>query len=530
MTDRTRARHRLAKLLLRRGSACDGRNWTLRHRRWLLTLRFEHPAAQATFDDYLRALEGVEERLRTLEQELAACAASDDYREAVGLLRCFRGVDTVTALTVLAELGDVTRFGSARQLMSYLGLTPSEFSSGARQRRGPITKTGNSHVRRILVESAWHYRHPPRVGAALRKRREGQPGWAVALARPRAGPAPPPVAANVAVARELAVRRRPGGGAALERGGAAARAVPPRCGGLGQHAARAEPRRRALGRAVDGLRWWQSGLAQTTFEFRGEVSEEQQAPLREEVAVIVTFFAEGYGIEPPQFSVLCDPGLDIFGGAYLRQLLISSRSLEYSSRRVVLAVTADIFIPDDHPLRRINPIVDSALQQLLALFDTMYSTSGRPSIPPEHLLKASLLIALYSIRSERQFRERLRYDLLFKWFLDLNISDEPFDPPSSPHPPPQREGAAAGATAEVADPRGPAAIAAAVRRRAPRSPGSGTPPRRARTRGEAPLPESARRPGEPRRRRACLCAPAVPRAPRWRAAVPRWMRPARAAS
>ena len=237
VTDRTRARHRLAKLLLRRGIAYDGRNWTLRHRRWLLTLRFEHPAAQATFDDYLRALEGVEERLRTLEQELAACAASDDYREAVGLLRCFRGVDTVTALTVLAELGDVTRFGSARQLMSYLGLTPSEYSSGARQRRaagggtprregqpgsdgarqrrGPITKTGNSHVRRILVESAWHYRHPPRVGAALRKRREGQPGWAVVLAdraqtrlhrrhRRLAAHGKPPVVANTAVARELA--------------------------------------------------------------------------------------------------------------------------------------------------------------------------------------------------------------------------------------------------------------------------------------------------------------------------------------
>ena len=94
-------------------------------------------------------------------------------------------------MTVLAELGDVTRFGSARQLMSYLGLTPSEHGSGARQRRGPITKTGNSHVRRILVESAWHYRHPPRVGRELRKRGEGQPGWAVALAD-RADPAPPP--------------------------------------------------------------------------------------------------------------------------------------------------------------------------------------------------------------------------------------------------------------------------------------------------------------------------------------------------
>ena len=163
VTDRTRARHRLAKLLLRRGIAYDGRNWTLRHRRWLLTLRFEHPAAQATFDDYLRAIEGVEERLRTLEGELARHAASSEYRDAVGLLRCFRGIDTVTAMTVLAELGDVTRFGSARQLMSSLGLTPSEHSSGARQRRGPITKTGYSHVRRLLVESAWHYRHPPRA-------------------------------------------------------------------------------------------------------------------------------------------------------------------------------------------------------------------------------------------------------------------------------------------------------------------------------------------------------------------------------
>ena len=192
VTDRTRARHRLAKLLLRRGIAYDGRNWTLRHRRWLLTLRFEHPAAQATFDDYLRALEGVEERLRTLEQELAACAASDDYREAVGLLRCFRGVDTVTAMTVLAELGDVTRFGSARQLMSYLGLTPSEYSSGARQRRGPITKTGNSHVRRILVESAWHYRHPPAGGGSAAQAQGGPAGLGRGAGRPGADPAPPP--------------------------------------------------------------------------------------------------------------------------------------------------------------------------------------------------------------------------------------------------------------------------------------------------------------------------------------------------
>ena len=94
---------------------------------------------------------------------------------------------------------------------------------------------------------------------------------------------------------------------------------------------------------------------------------------------------------------------------------------------MLLAVTPDSFIPDDHPIRRIKPIVKRVLARLSPLFDTMYAERGRPSIPPEHLLKASLLIALYSIRSERQFCERLRYDLLFKWFLDLNVSDEPFD-------------------------------------------------------------------------------------------------------
>ena len=94
---------------------------------------------------------------------------------------------------------------------------------------------------------------------------------------------------------------------------------------------------------------------------------------------------------------------------------------------MLLAVTPDSFIPEDHPIRRVKPIVESVLARLSPLFDAMYAERGRPSIPPEHLLKASLLIALYSIRSERQFCERLRYDLLFKWFLDLNVSDEPFD-------------------------------------------------------------------------------------------------------
>ena len=94
---------------------------------------------------------------------------------------------------------------------------------------------------------------------------------------------------------------------------------------------------------------------------------------------------------------------------------------------MLTAVTPDALIPQGHPIRRIKPMVDRALAQMSSTFDRMYAADGRPSIPPEHLLKACLLMALYSVRSERQFCERLEYDLLFKWFLDLNIMDHSFD-------------------------------------------------------------------------------------------------------
>ncbi len=214
--DRVRARHRMSKFLLRRGlSFSEGRQWTKRHRAWLLKLRFEHAAAQATFDEYLRAVDAANERIVTIDEALQKEADSDAYRELVGLLRCFHGIDTVSAMIFLSELGDVTRFKSARQLMGYLGMTPSEHSSGGRQNRGGITKAGNSHVRRILIEAAWHYRHRPRPGEALRQRRKEQPGWAIALAdkamtrlhRRRqhlAALGKPSQKVNVAVARELA--------------------------------------------------------------------------------------------------------------------------------------------------------------------------------------------------------------------------------------------------------------------------------------------------------------------------------------
>jgi len=182
--DQLRSRHRLVKMLLRRGILWPpGRNsWTQAHREWLRGLVFERESDRAVFDDYLLALEQVEERVRTLEAKLESISQAEPYREPVAWLRCFRGIDTVTAMTIVAELHDFRRFTSPRGLMSYLGLVPKEHSSGESRRRGSITKAGNNHVRRVLIETAWHYRHPYAIGAALRKRREGQPAKVVAIA------------------------------------------------------------------------------------------------------------------------------------------------------------------------------------------------------------------------------------------------------------------------------------------------------------------------------------------------------------
>lgn len=181
--DLSRCRQRLGKFLLRKGLRYGmGRAWTQRHRRWLWGLELEHRAAQATLEEYLLGIEQLETRLGELDATIGEIAETKVYRERVGWLRCFRGIDTLTAMTILAELHDFRRFTSARQLMSYLGLVPSERSSGESTRRGGITKAGNAHARRILVEAAWHYRHKPAVGATLRKRRQGQPAQAIAIA------------------------------------------------------------------------------------------------------------------------------------------------------------------------------------------------------------------------------------------------------------------------------------------------------------------------------------------------------------
>lgn len=181
--DAQRARHRLGKLLLRRGLHFPGRkNWTKAHRQWIRTITWEHAAERAVADDYLLAIEQVESRLADLDARLAETAQTEPYREPVAWLRCFRGIDTLTAMLILAELHDFRRFPNARALMAYLGLVPREDSSGERHRRGRITKTGNTLVRRILVEASWHYQHRAQIGPALAARRKGQPAHVIAIA------------------------------------------------------------------------------------------------------------------------------------------------------------------------------------------------------------------------------------------------------------------------------------------------------------------------------------------------------------
>ena|SRR2546427_2862408 len=180
--DLQRARHRLGKLLLRRGLHYSGRNWTRAHRRWVDSLAWTHPAEHVVVDDYQLAIDQLEARLTELDARLTGIAQTDPYREPVGWLRCFRGIDTLTAILILAELHNFGRFPSARALMAFLGLVPGEDSTGEKHRRGRITRTGNALVRRLLVETAWHYQHRPGVGVALTRRRKGQPNRVIAIA------------------------------------------------------------------------------------------------------------------------------------------------------------------------------------------------------------------------------------------------------------------------------------------------------------------------------------------------------------
>lgn len=182
--DLMRARHRLGKFLLRHEIRFEGpgKNWTGRHLQWLAKLSFDDPAAQATCADYLGAVEALLHRRSELERRIEGLVPGSPWAREVGRLKCLRGVDTLTAVGLCAEIGDFARFGKAGRLMSYLGLVPSEHSSGESRRLGSITKSGSQHARRLLVEAAWHYRNPPRVGREIARRQQGQPATAVAVA------------------------------------------------------------------------------------------------------------------------------------------------------------------------------------------------------------------------------------------------------------------------------------------------------------------------------------------------------------
>jgi transposase len=172
--DRMRDRHRLSKFCLRHGRLLPTSSWTVVRRKWLSEQRFEYAAEQLTFDSYLHALDLVDARIEQLERAIRETAEQGSWRDLVARLRCLRGIDTLTALALVAEIGDFNRFTSAEELMAFVGLVPSEHSSGEHRRQGSITKVGNSHVRRLLVEAAWHARRRPKVGYELARRQRGQ--------------------------------------------------------------------------------------------------------------------------------------------------------------------------------------------------------------------------------------------------------------------------------------------------------------------------------------------------------------------
>jgi transposase len=161
---RTAARHRVLKALLRHGHVFrEGKTaWTLKHRRWINAQRLPDALAQLALEQMLIHLDGVERQLDALDAQLEQIAAAERWGACVQILTRFRGISTLTALGLIAEIGDFARFGNPRELASWLGITPSEYSSGSQQHRGHITKAGNHHARRLLVEAAWHYRHAPR--------------------------------------------------------------------------------------------------------------------------------------------------------------------------------------------------------------------------------------------------------------------------------------------------------------------------------------------------------------------------------
>jgi len=167
------AKQRLGSFLLRHGKRYPGRSkWTQAYFRWLEGIKFEIPVQQVVFQEYVDTLKQMQGRVASLEEEMRRAVEGWSLAPVVTGLMALRGIDIIAAMTVIAELGDISRFDSPRQLMAHLGLVPSEYSSGSCRQRGGITKTGNGHARRVLIEASWCYRLPARKTAHLRRRAE----------------------------------------------------------------------------------------------------------------------------------------------------------------------------------------------------------------------------------------------------------------------------------------------------------------------------------------------------------------------
>jgi transposase len=210
-----RARQQLSGFLLRQGCHYGRPAWTKLHRRWLAGLRFAQAAHHIVLEDYIQAVEVARERRDRLTAQIEAMLADWALAPIVAALQTMRGMALVNAATLIAELGDLSRFANPRQLMAYLGLVPSEHSSGASVRRGGITKAGNSAARRLLIEASWTYRFPARVSRELLLRQEAQPkpireiAWKAQLRlcaryRKLARSGKPANVVTTAIARELA--------------------------------------------------------------------------------------------------------------------------------------------------------------------------------------------------------------------------------------------------------------------------------------------------------------------------------------
>ena len=215
LCDRLRARHRLAKFLLRQGRVWRERSWTIKHQQWLGAQRFDYEYLQKTFEAYMQTLEEAGARLAAMNEEVLRLAETGPYKQLVKNLRCLKGVDTLSALTLAVEVQDFRRFASARKFMGFTGLVSREDSSADRIRRGSITKVGNSHIRRVLVESSWAYVRGNLTGVTLTRRRDGSDPRVLVVARKAqmrlaqryrhlVGKGKLPQKAVVSVARELA--------------------------------------------------------------------------------------------------------------------------------------------------------------------------------------------------------------------------------------------------------------------------------------------------------------------------------------